>query len=165
MEYNDNRGSEWRKWDLHVHTPESGLNNQFGADWDTYVITLLRTAVEQGVAVIGITDYFTIDGYKKLKFEYLDNEAKLLELFNDDTEFISKVKDICFLPNIEFRLHQLVNGNNRVNYHVIFSENIPIQNIEDDFLHNIEFVYENDPYDTGEKVGCDPTIYVILEGK
>lgn len=23
-------GSEWRKWDFHVHTPYSVLNNQFG---------------------------------------------------------------------------------------------------------------------------------------
>ena len=23
------KGSEWRKWDLHVHTPASALNNQF----------------------------------------------------------------------------------------------------------------------------------------
>ncbi|KAA6306661.1 hypothetical protein EZS27_041676, partial [termite gut metagenome] len=29
METNNNflRGSEWRKWDLHVHTPESGMAN------------------------------------------------------------------------------------------------------------------------------------------
>ncbi len=25
-----NRGSEWRIWDLHVHTPETAKNNQFG---------------------------------------------------------------------------------------------------------------------------------------
>ena len=25
-------GSEWRKWDFHVHTPYSVLNNQFGID-------------------------------------------------------------------------------------------------------------------------------------
>lgn len=24
-----NRGSEWRKWDLHVHIPETKLNNQY----------------------------------------------------------------------------------------------------------------------------------------
>ncbi len=26
-------GSEWRRWDLHIHTPGTALNNQFG-DWD-----------------------------------------------------------------------------------------------------------------------------------
>ena len=24
-----NRGSEWRKWDLHVHTPETKLANNY----------------------------------------------------------------------------------------------------------------------------------------
>ena len=38
------RGSEWRKWDLHVHTPASVLNNQFGADWDKYVYELFTKA-------------------------------------------------------------------------------------------------------------------------
>ena len=28
------KGSEWNKWDLHIHTPESGMANEFGNDWD-----------------------------------------------------------------------------------------------------------------------------------
>ena len=51
------RGSLWRKWDLHIHTPASILNNQFphtseGPDWDAYVAAI-ETA---GVAVLGATD-------------------------------------------------------------------------------------------------------------
>jgi hypothetical protein len=30
------RGSEWRRWDLHVHTPFSALNNGFGDDFEAY---------------------------------------------------------------------------------------------------------------------------------
>ena len=150
MEYKENRGSEWRKWDLHVHTPESGLANSFGTDWDKYVISLFSTAVQHGVAVIGITDYFSIDGYKILKNNYLDNDQKLNQLFNNDSEFIRKVREIRILPNIEFRLNNLINGN-RVNYHVIFSENVSIRDIEESFLHEIDFAYEQDPYSTGEK--------------
>ena len=40
------RGSEWRKWDLQIHTPFSHLNNGFGNDWDEYVKILFRKAVE-----------------------------------------------------------------------------------------------------------------------
>ena len=29
------RGSEWRRWDLHVHTPDTALNDQFGG-WEEY---------------------------------------------------------------------------------------------------------------------------------
>lgn len=150
MEYKDNRGSEWRKWDLHVHTPASGLANCFGSDWDAYVVALLTTAVEHEVAVIGITDYFTIDGYKKLINDYIANNAKLLELFDNDEEFVRRAQSICFLPNVEFRLHSMVNGS-RINYHVIFSEEVSIKNIEENFLHEIDFVYQEAPYTPEEK--------------
>ena len=36
------RGSEWRKWDLHIHTPFSYLNNQFGDDFDKYVKNVFK---------------------------------------------------------------------------------------------------------------------------
>ena len=43
MATNFNRGSEWRKWDLHVHTPKSIVNN-YGGDtntiWDKYIDAL-----------------------------------------------------------------------------------------------------------------------------
>jgi len=59
------RGSEWRKWDLHVHTPASALNNRYGGDWDKYVKALFCQAVSKNIACIGITDDFSIEGYKK----------------------------------------------------------------------------------------------------
>src|SRR5712692_3160343 len=61
------RGSEWRKWDLQVHTPFSALNNSFGSNFEEYAKTLFERALEKNIAVIGITDYFSIGGYKKLK--------------------------------------------------------------------------------------------------
>lgn len=146
--YTNTRGSEWRKWDLHVHTPESGLNNQFGADWDLYVKELFNSAIENNISAIGITDYFTIDGYKKLKKEYLENESKLLELFDNDQEKVAKIHQILILPNIEFRLHTIVQKGNkkgRVNYHVIFSNDVDENQIEENFLHEIDFTYESIP--------------------
>src|SRR5436305_2049545 len=77
------RGSEWRKWDLHVHTPFSALNNGFGQDFDRYAAVLLRKAVEQGVAAIGVTDYFLIDGYARL-CQLLANVERLTELLGED---------------------------------------------------------------------------------
>ncbi len=144
------RGSEWRKWDLHVHTPESGMANNFFNDWDNYVKVLFLTAIENEVAVLGITDYFTIDGYKKLKTEYLNDDKKLKEIFENE-ELIEKVKAIKIFPNIEFRLKTLV-GKNRINYHVIFSDEVSIKDIEENFLHDIEFVYEQYPFETSDKL-------------
>lgn len=138
------RGSEWRRWDLHVHTPESGMANGF-SDWDSYVKALFSKAIENNIAVIGITDYFTIDGYKKLKTEYLEKDEKLRGLFTEDQ--IEKIKQITIFPNIEFRLHDIVKTN-RINYHIIFSNDVLVTDIEENFLHDIEFVYEEMPFDT-----------------
>lgn len=150
MKYNPTykRGSEWRKWDLQIHTPFSYLNNGFGADWDTYVKNLFTKAIEHGIASIGITDYFTIDGYKKLRTDYLDVPAKMDELFTADET--AKINSILILPNVEFRLNKLV-GANRINFHVIFSNEVPTTDIEENFLHELDFVYEAGPQTEDEK--------------
>ena len=149
------RGSEWRRWDLHVHTPESGMANGF-SDWDNYVKALFSKAIENNIAAIGITDYFTIDGYKKIKEEYLNNGEKMLELFEDEN-IIDQIRQIKLFPNVEFRINipivREINETNkteisRVNYHVIFSDEISTKDIEENFLHEIDFVYEGDPFDT-----------------
>ena len=98
------KGSEWRKWDLHVHTPASGMANDYESDWNLYVKTLFTLAIERNVAAIGITDYFTIEGYERIKHDYLEDHAKLLKLFGTE-ETIAKVESILLLPNIEFRLN------------------------------------------------------------
>ncbi|WP_444902874.1 hypothetical protein ACJJIU_13210 [Microbulbifer sp. CnH-101-E] len=141
------KGSEWRKWDLHVHTPASVLKNEFGSDWDTYVVELFRRAIENDISAIGITDYYLPEGYKILKNEYLDNPNKMNSLFNE--EEIEKIGSIAVFPNIEFRLTKLVIGkekdlswNRKVNYHVILSNDIPIEKIESDFVSQIQVCFD-----------------------
>lgn len=101
-------GSEWRKWDFHVHTPYSLLNNQYGinpfeddCDFDNYVKELFTRAVDKGIAAIGITDYFMIEGYKRIRTQYLDKPEKMKECFPDE-ELRQKVEKIYVFPNIEF---------------------------------------------------------------
>lgn len=142
------KGSIWRKWDLHVHTPESGMANEFSCDWDTYVVQLFKRAIEEGIAVIGITDYFTIEGYKKLKRDYLDNRDKLLSLFTPSE--VAQIKEIRIFPNIEFRLEQIVNSS-RINFHLLFSDEVSIEDIEENFLHEIEFVKAGEPFESSIK--------------
>ena len=157
MSNKNTRGSEWRKWDLHVHTPESGMANEF-SNWDSYVKALFSKAIKNNIAAIGITDYFTIDGYKKIKEEYLQNDERLFQIFQD-TDVIERIKHIKLFPNIEFRIdipivkEKNVNGKkqtetSRVNYHIIFSDEISITDIEENFLQEIDFVYEGVPFDT-----------------
>lgn len=138
------RGSEWRKWDLHVHTPASGMANGYDIDWDDYVRTLFTLAIDRGVVALGITDYFSIEGYEKIRNEYIENRSKLLELFGSE-DVVEKVKSILVLPNIEFRIDCMVN-NRRVNYHILFSDKVTIQDIKDNFLSEIEFVRDAHPF-------------------
>lgn len=61
------RGSEWRKWDLHIHTKNTSKNDQFASvDFDAFCVTLFKKAIEKDIKAIGVTDYFSIDNFKKV---------------------------------------------------------------------------------------------------
>lgn len=143
------RGSEWRKWDLHVHTPASELHNGFGSDWDVYVKNLFKTLIEKEISVVGITDYFSIEGYKKIKEEYLESDVKLAELFS--LEEIEKIKKILVIPNIEFRSDKFTNEGS-INFHILFSEAVTVKEIEEKFLHDISFRHEADPNEADKEI-------------
>ncbi len=143
------RGSEWHKWDFHVHTPYSILNNQYEfnpfvnteqqSTFDDYVRELFTKAVNMDIHAIGITDYFMIEGYKRIKEEYLENETKLSELFPDES-FRNQVKHIYVFPNIELRINTFVGDKaHSVNYHVLFDGNLSTTEIEENFLHKLDF--------------------------
>lgn len=43
-----NRGSEWRKWDLHIHTPGTAKNDQYGSSgdvWEEYIDALEKSDI------------------------------------------------------------------------------------------------------------------------
>ena len=133
-------GSKWIKCDFHIHTPCSVLNNQFGDNFEEYVKKMLRKALEHDIKIIAITDYYSIDGYKKLKEEYLEREFKLKELGFLDEEIL-RIGQILFLANVEFRLDILVNRA-KVNFHIILSDKIKISDIEENFIKRIEFPFQ-----------------------
>lgn len=148
IEMNRGIGSTWHKWDFHVHTPYSILNNGYGVDpfitedeasFDQYVQTLFTKAIEHDIMAIGITDYFMIDGYKRILENYINNPVKMAALFPEE-EIRHKIEQIYIFPNIELRLDTFVGNNTHsVNYHVIFSNSVPVQEIEDNFLYQIKF--------------------------
>lgn len=101
------RGSEWRKWDLHLHGPGTKLNDQFKVDdgdvWDEYC----RRLHESDVQVFGITDYFSADGYFSASEKFRERYANSGKVF---------------LPNIELRTNDVVNKEQEeVNLHLIFN--------------------------------------------
>lgn len=114
----------------------SGLTNQFPMnngtpDWEAYLERLESVA---DIPAIGITDYFLIEGYKKLCEFKAAGRLKNIQLI---------------LPNVEFRLDNIVGGK-RVNFHVIFSDGVKAQDIEDHFLANLDIKLESSPWMPGD---------------
>ena len=73
---NFNKGSEWRIWDLHIHTPYS-ICQEYGDNddnWEKFISSLEN--LPKDVKVIGITDYYFIDGFKKV-MEYKIKKGRL----------------------------------------------------------------------------------------
>lgn len=123
------------------------MNNQFGIDasddsdsgFDRYVQELFSKAIEKDIWAIGITDYFSIDGYKRIRNDYLNNPAKMAELFPDDS-MRARIGQMLVFPNIEFRLDRFVHRKDDsapVGYHVLFSDEVNPEEIEDNFLHKL----------------------------
>ncbi len=144
-------GSVWGKWDFHVHTPYSILNNGFGFDpydpkdnyhekeFDQYVIKLFTKAIENEIVAIGITDYFVLDGYKRIKEQYLNSPEKMEKCF-PDKDLRERIQRIFVFPNIEFRLNTFIGKKSHaLNYHVIFSDDVPTLQLEENFLHRLQF--------------------------
>lgn len=52
-----NRGSEWRKWDLHFHTPSSYDYK----DRSVSNVEIIETLCENKISVVAITDHHLID--------------------------------------------------------------------------------------------------------
>lgn len=165
----EERGSVWRKWDFHVHTPYSILNNGYGFNpykpntdeqFDNFVKTLFEKAVENEIAAIGITDYFSVEGYKRIRENYLSNDSKMAELFPDE-DARKKIKSILVFPNIELRLDTFVGENSHsVNYHVLFHNTISVSDIESCFLNQLKLEYDGDGTlplcrDSIEKIGTN----------
>jgi ABC-type lipoprotein export system ATPase subunit len=145
------KGSEWREWDLQIHTPFSALNNGFGSDFDTYAQRMLTLAFEKRIAVIGVTDYFCIEGYKALK-NLISDSQRLSNLVGPEVaQFTSQV---TFLPNVEFRGFPIPDSEgkeHRVNFHVIFSDDLAIDDIEQRFFLDLRFTIEGNPQGTDEQ--------------
>ncbi len=139
------RGSEWRRWDLHVHTPYSVLNNGFGGDFRQYARELFERAIQRDISVIGVTDYFTVRGYRELR-EIQEDDKLLSDLLGDAAA--AAAKKIVLLANVELRLSDIIKVGDqepRVNLHVLFAEGISAADIESRFLHGLKFLSESEP--------------------
>lgn len=143
------RGSEWHRWDPHIHTPGTVLNNRFGVtdSWDDY-LTAIETQTPT-IEAIGVTDYYVIDRYQEI-LSYIK---------------AGRLPDVKLLfPNIELRL-DVATKSGFVNLHLLVSPEDPehITEIER-ILKRLQFQAFDDRFDCTRdeliKLGkcADPTI-------
>lgn len=102
------RGSEWRKWDLHLHTTSSYDYQYNGNDADQLLVEALQ---KNNVSVVCITDHFVID---KAKIERLR----------------SLVPEIVFFPGVELRTDK---GDTNIHVILIFDVCIDLNTLTEDF--------------------------------
>lgn len=107
------KGSLWRKWDLHVHTPDTVFANNYG-DWNEFLAALEN---ETEVCAVGVTDYLSIESYKRLVAEAQARSFGTIKLL---------------VPNIEFRITPQTDKGQAVNIHLLIDPSTPdhIQQIE-----------------------------------
>ena len=122
-------GSEWRRWDPHIHAPGTLLNDDFGGDWDGF---LNKIKEEPMAEVLGITDYFCIETYREAKRRQQAGAFETVKMI---------------FPNVEMRLDIQTKQGRGINIHLLFSPDDP--NHESEILRvlaRLEWEYLGKPY-------------------
>ena len=135
-----NRGSEWRKWDLHIHTKNTNKNDQFtSSNMEDFLYEFFKKAIEKKISAIGITDYFSIDRYRDV-VDYQENiddkkDGEGKQLFNEDER--KYIKNIFLFPNIELRMLPSTDKGRLINIHFIFNPKF-VTKLENDFFGELK---------------------------
>lgn len=105
---NSIKGSEWHRWDLHLHTASSYDYEYKSNDADDL---LCQTLIKNNIQAVAITDHFLIDS---------DRIRSLRK----------KAPEIVFFPGVELRTDK---GANNLHVILIFSDSINLDDLSNDF--------------------------------
>jgi hypothetical protein len=128
-----NRGSQWRRWEPHIHAPGTVMNNQFSGpnSWHDYL-----TALEKATPVIeaiAVTDYYVTDTYEEVLKQKAAGRLAATQLI---------------FPNVELRLDVATAKGGFVNLHLFVSPEDP-QHVEElrRLLSRLQFNVLQDRFD------------------
>jgi energy-coupling factor transporter ATP-binding protein EcfA2 len=104
------KGSEWRRWEPHIHAPGTVMNNQFcGANaWDNYFAALEQATPT--IEAIAVTDYYVTDTYETVLLHRASGRLPNVKLV---------------FPNVEVRLDVATAKGGFVNLHLFVSPEDP----------------------------------------
>lgn len=105
-----NRGSEWRRWEPHIHAPGTVMNNQFSGPtaWTDY-LTALESAAPV-IEAIAVTDHYVTDTYEEVLRHKAAGRLPATKLI---------------FPNVELRLNVATARGGFVNLHLFVSPEDP----------------------------------------
>jgi hypothetical protein len=106
-------GSQWNKWDLHIHSPMTWLANNYTPD---DIAGFVQSLGEHQISLIAVTNYFY----------FRQNE---LEIIRD--EIARQGLSVTVLANVEFRLDQQNRDDQFINVHILFSEKLSTERINE----------------------------------
>lgn len=121
-----NRGSEWHRWEPHIHAPGTLFNNQFKGPnaWSDYL-----TSLEQATPLIrsiAVTDYYCTDTYQDVVREMKEN---------------GRLPQVALVfPNVELRLDVATVKERWTNIHLLVCPDDPKHVAEvERFLSRLRF--------------------------
>jgi hypothetical protein len=143
-----NAGSQWYRWEPHIHAPGTVLNDQFKGAWEDYLANLEKASPV--IRAIGVTDYYSTETYERVLKAKAEGRLSACELI---------------FPNIEMRLALGTVKGRWVNVHLLVSPEDP-QHLDElkRFLKRLTFKAHGDSYacdkDDLIRLGkkCDATI-------
>jgi len=124
-------GSQWRRMDLHIHTPASACYQQSGVSY----LGVLQEADRKGLEIIAFTDHNTVAGYARMleEIEKLGMLEQLERLRPQETKRLQEYRRLrekmLVLPGFELTA--------TLGFHIlgIFSEETTIRELEHILLH------------------------------
>ena len=126
------RGSAWHRWDPHLHTPGTVLNDKYGVKepWEAF-LDKIEVSIPP-IQALGITDYLSIDRYEdvlRFRSEYRIPNVKLV------------------FPNVEMRFGIGTSKGSAINLHLLFSPD-DLNHVEEirRFLRKLEFRSQKETY-------------------
>ncbi|WP_413213858.1 TrlF family AAA-like ATPase [Paraburkholderia kururiensis] len=104
------RGSEWRRWEPHIHAPGTVMNNQFNGPtaWEDYLAALENAT--PAIEAIAVTDYYVTDTYEAVCRHKVAGRLPGVKLV---------------FPNVELRLDVATAKGGFVNLHLFVSPDDP----------------------------------------
>lgn len=108
----NNRGSQFRKWDLYLHSLDTILNNNYNtsnASPEELLSELLNTIKENNIEVVGLTNYF--------RFTEKDFQLKT---------YLEQNGIVVFM-NLEVRLSNINKVDELFDYHIVFNDRLDEQ--------------------------------------